>query len=164
MKYFIFLLFFILSFDAYSNDEGNGTTGGPKIQKVETIDVTTILPELRPKDKVEAVNVFDLTNNAFVIKPQKPMTLRTINKEVKTFDDLLERVNGMRNSQDSQLKPMQLLVPVNGLQGMRIDGQYFNREEFVGAEQILIDQTRDYEVFFRNGEVLDLEALPTLLK
>lgn len=157
------LCFSISSFSS-EDKPTTGGGGGPKKSNIETIDLITILPGLRPKEKVETINVFDLTNNAFVIKPQKPMTLSTANTEVKTFDDLLERVNGIRNSQGSQLKPMQLLVPVKGLQGMRIDGQYFNREDFVGAEKILIDQTHDYEVFFRNGEVIDLDALPTLSK
>jgi hypothetical protein len=169
LKTFLFISFYsFISVCVFAGDPDGGSgggSGGPSIQKeeavIETIDLSKYpaFEKLMAASRVTAEDarvtrqIMNLTKNVFAEKPKQQKTTFPNLKEAESIDELISMIGQIKLEEK---KPIQYILPVRIIEGMRIGGKYFNVSEFKGTKEVLIDNSQDYEVYFNSGNVLDI--------
>ena len=68
------------------------------------------------------------------------------------LDELVESFRHSTDSPSLQKRQMQLLIPSQMIEGVRINGNYFYNESLNNAEKILINLNDDYEIFLKTAK------------
>lgn len=137
----------------------------PKTQKVQLIEIlkpSDLFPSLRKNKKIKSHQFIKLTKNNFVGQMQgsyflEDLNINTHNRslQIMNLDELVESFRHSTDSPSLQKRQMQLLIPSPMIEGVRINGNYFHNESLNNAEKILINLNDDYEIFFKDGQILD---------